>query len=286
MTFSKPDRTTAKYGVAFSQGSSANRSPEVSISNITDDPGNFYRESWFDFKAWLGVRELSESLGVSENSAVASLLPSTTWVGYGNGQVARNDPSAPPAAIVDMNAGAGWKWGSAYMTAGVWRSSQSGPQLVSTLSTSSVSDGTDFNVGVYEKKWSANAYVAASHGSYDDGLNNSSYYNTSAGGSFTFILQQLPDLTLGLDVSRYGNNYLSLGGIDNSHSTTAGVAFDFSKYLSAPDRQKLQLFYYARDERYESQWASIQSLRTQRLRMYLVESYALGGNVAGSWRNS
>jgi hypothetical protein len=277
--FSKPDRETGKYGVAFSQGSSGVMVSQSSISNIWDDPTSFYREQRFDSKAWLGVRDLFKSFGNPEDSLVGYLLPTSVWVGYGEGNVKSANPSMPTAGLVDASAGMGWQWQSLYANFGVWRSVQSGPQLATNLSTRASSEGGDLSLGVKRDKWYANAYVSMSRSSYDDALNNfnsSNNYNTSGGVSFTFIMDRLPNVTLAFDISKYGDTYLAFDGADSGRTTTAGVALDFSKYFVQRSGQKLQLFYYARDEAFDSRWSLTHSHS-------LTLAHVFGGVVRSRW---
>jgi hypothetical protein len=291
--FSKPDRETGRYGVSFLQGSSGVTFSQSMISNITDSPTSFYKEQRFDSKAWLGLRDLSNSA----DSFVGNLVPSSVWVGYGEGDVRRNgasmsaatinglsmpaatiNGSSMPAAtsIIDMNAGAAWKWADIDTTLGVWRSLESGPQQMSNLSTRSFSEGADVSVGIQKKKWNINGYVSFTRSSYEDGWNNYSNYNVNGGVSFTLLFEKWPNVTLALDVSTYGDAYVASDGTDAGRLRTAGIAFDFSKYVVERSVQKLQLFYYVRDEGFDSRWGTIQ---TQNLTL----AHVFGGVMRGRW---
>ena len=258
--FSKPDRETGTYGAAFSQGSSGISFSQSSISNISDDPSNFYRQQRFDSKAWLGPREFSEKYGIAGNSLLGFIIPSSIYVTYGEGQVRSADPSLPTAAVIDTSAGAGWKWENVYATAGVWRSVETGAQLTSNLTTRSFSEGGNVNIGLYSRRWNVNGYISASRSSYDDAfnaLNSSAAYNVGGGASVTFLLERLPNVTLALDISTYGDTYVPLNGADAGRVNTAGLALDFSKYLDERSGQKFQLFYYAKDQISDSLWSGI-----------------------------
>ena len=258
--FSKPDRDTGKYGISFSQGSSGVTFSESSTSNISDDPSNFYRQQRFNSKAWLGPRDLSQKYGISGDSLLGYVLPSNIWIGYGEGQVRSADPSLPTAAIIDTNAGAGWQWANVYASLSVWRSLETGAQLASNLSTRSSSEGADVSVGMSNRKWNISGYLSVSRSSYDDAFNafnTSTNYNVSGGGSVTFLLERLPNLTLAFDISTYGDTYTGLDGADTGRVNTAGLALDFSKYLDERSGQKLQLFYYAKDQVSDSLWSGV-----------------------------
>jgi hypothetical protein len=260
--FSKPDRETGRYGVAFSQGSSGILVSQSSISNISEDPLNFYREQRFDSKAWLNPRDLSQKYGIAGDSFLGNILPSSVWVGYGEGQVRTANASLPTASIIDTNAGAGWKWGPLYATAGVWRSVETGEQLANNLSTRSFSEGGDASIGMYNSKWNICGYFSASRSRYDDAFsafNSSSSYNAGGGASITFLLERLPNLTIAFDTSTFGDNYVGLNGTDSGRVNTAGFALDFSKFLNERNgkNQKLQLFYYAKDQVSDSLWSGV-----------------------------
>src|SRR5262249_6725431 len=189
--------------------------------------------------------------------------PSNAWIGYSEGDVrqnigattttgglttvaalpAINGGTITDATIRNVDAGLSWQWGRTYANLSAWRSQQ-----ISAWSAPSFSDGADVSVGVGEKNWSANAFASLSRSSSQDGANYSSNYSLDAGVSFTFLSQNWPNVTLSFDVSNYNDVYTALDGKDSGRTTSAGIAFDFSKYFT--ERQKLKFFYFARNQKY------------------------------------
>ena len=274
--FSKPDRETSKYGVSFLRESSGIMFSQSSISNIIDDPASFYREQRFDSKAWLGIRDLFKGFGNAQDSVLGNFLPSNVWVSYGESNVRRT--AVPTAGITEMSAGAGWSWGSLYTNFGVWRYVESDPQLAGNLSARTFSEGADLSIGINRNKWNVSGWVSVSRSNYDQApytLSNSSNYYASGGASLTFKMERWPNLTLAFDVNKYGDAYLA-SGADTGRISTAGIALDFSKYLVERGGQKLQLFYYARDQGYDGTWGGVQSHS-------LTLAHVFGGVVRSRW---
>jgi hypothetical protein len=270
--FSTPDRQTEKYGVSIAQGSSGVMFSQNSISDLSGTASSFYREQRFDSKAWLGLREIT-GFSNSTDSVLGNLVPSNVWVSYGEGAVKQNvlaltvgpaavaltpattDPGAViGATITKMDAGLYWQWGSAYASVSAWRSQQ-----VSNLSVASVADGGDTSLGVREKNWSANAYMSLSRWNGQDGVNYSGNYNLGGGASFSVFLGNWPNVTLSFDVTNYDGVYTAWDGRENGKTTSAGIAFDFSKYLIESRGQKLKFFYSATNGGYGSQWGLVNS---------------------------
>ena len=167
-----------------------------------------------------------------------------------------------------MSAGAGWSWGSIYTNFGLWRYVESDPQLAGNISARSFSEGADLSIGIHRNKWNVGGWVSVSRSNYDATLllNNSSNYYASGGASLTFILERWPNVTLAFDINKYGDSYgdsypgsYLASGADAGRMSTAGVALDFAKYLVERSGQKLQLFYYARDQAWDSRWSLTQS---------------------------
>jgi hypothetical protein len=265
--FSKPDRDTLKYGVSFSQGSSGVSFSQSSISNITEGPNSFYREQRYDSKVWVGVRDAYSNI-LSSDSLLGTLAPTNIWVGYGEGNVRRNGPDLPGATVTDMNAGVFWRWNNIYMSVGVWRSLLSGPQQVSAMPMDAFSDGADLSLGVSSKRWKVNGYVSFVRSNYVDGSTNSNNNSINGGISLSLLFEKLPNVTLAFDVSNYVDaynyipanyNYLTYNGTDGGRFSTAGIAFDLSKYLVQESKQKLEFFYYARKEDFDSRWGAVTS---------------------------
>jgi hypothetical protein len=271
--FSTPDRQTEKYGVSLAQGSSGVMFSQSSISDLSGTASSFYREQRFDSKAWLGLRDITNGFSNSPDSVLGNLVPSNVWFGYGEGAVKQNvgaltvgpaavaviSPTTDPGALIGatptkMDAGLYWQWGSSYASVSAWRSQQ-----VSNLSVASAADGSDVSLGVKEKNWSASAYMSLSRWNSRDGVNNSSNYNLDGGASFSVLLGNWPNVTLSLDVSNYGGVYTAWDGRESGRTTSAGIAFDFSKYLVESRGQKLKLFYFLRNEGYDGQWGATNS---------------------------
>jgi hypothetical protein len=277
--FSTPDRQTEKYGVALAQGSSGIMFSQSSISDLSGTASSFYREQRFNSKVWLGLRDITQGFSKSPNSALENLVPSNVYVGYSEGAVRQiagattltggatsvapiplgttaaaitNGGITTDATIRNLDAGLSWQWGGSYATAGVWRSQQ--VSNLSTLPTPYFSDGADINLGVQEKKWSASAYTSLSRSSNQDGANYSGNYSLSGGASFSVLLEHWPTVTLSFDVSNYDGIYTAWDGKESGRTKSAGIAFDFSKYLVESRGQKLKFFYYVRNEGYDSQW--------------------------------
>src|SRR5262249_15224487 len=201
-----------------------------------------------------------------------SLVPSV-WVGYSEGAVKQSvgaltvgpatvtlvSPTTDPGALIGatitkLDAGLSWQWGSTYASVSAWRSQQ-----VSNLSVASVADGGDASLGVLEKNWSANAYMSLSRWNSQDGVNYSGNYNLGGGASFSVLLENYPNVTLSFDVSNYSDAYTAWDQRDNGRTTSAGIAFDFSKYLIESRGQKLKFFYSAQNGGYGSQWGVVNS---------------------------
>jgi hypothetical protein len=270
--FSAPDRQTNTYGVSLAQGSSGVMFSQSSLSDLSGTASSFYREQRFDSKAWLGLREIA-GLSNSTDSVLGNLVPSNVWVGYGEGAVKQNvgaltvGPEAvslipattDPGTLIDatiakMDAGLYWQWGSTYASMSAWRSQQVGNQSVA-----SVADGGDASLGVQQKNWSANAYMSLSRWSSQDGVNYSGNYNVGGGASFSVLLGNWPNVTLSFDVTNYDGAYTAWDGRESGRTTSAGIAFDFSKYLIESRGQKLKFFYSARNGGYDSQWGVVNS---------------------------
>ena len=276
--FSTPDRQTEKYGISLAQGSSGVMFSQNSISDLSGTASSFYREQRFDSKAWLGLRDITKGFSNSkddskEDSALGNLVPSNVWVGYSEGAVKQSvgaltvgpptvavvSPTTDPGTLVGatrtkMDAGLSWQWGDTYATMSGWRSQQ-----VSNLSVPSFADGADVSLGVKEKRWSASAYMSLSRWNSQDGVNYSGNYNLGGGASFSVLLENYPNVTLSLDVSNYGDAYTAWSQMDSGRTTSAGIAFDFSKYLVESRGQKLKLFYFIRNEGYDGQWGGTNS---------------------------
>jgi hypothetical protein len=258
--FSKPDRETGKYGISFIQGSSGVSFSQSLISNISDGPNSFYREQRYDSKAWWGVRDTYNELW-NGGSLLGNLIPSNVWIGYGEGNVRRNGPELPGSAVTDINAGAVWQWAALYTSVGVWRSSslQSAPEQVSNLPMRSSSDGADFSLGVQNKNWKLSGYVALVRSSYNDGWGNYSNNGVNGGVSLSLLFEKLPNVTLAFDKGNYADiyNYTAANGMDGGRYSMAGMALDFSKYFTGSNKQKLELFYYARKDSFDSRWGTV-----------------------------
>jgi hypothetical protein len=275
--FSTPDRQTNTYGVSLAQGSSGVMFSQSSISDLSGTGSSFYREQRFNSKAWLGLRDISNGFSNSTDSLVGNLVPSNVWVGYSEGAAKRNigattltggPTTAMPvgtAALTDaggtasttirnIDTGLYWQWGGAYATVSAWRSQQ-----VNDLSAPSFADGADVSLGVQEKNWSASAYMSLSRWNSQDGLNYSATDGLDGGASFSFLLQNWPTVTLSFDVSNYDGVYTAWDGKERGRTTSAGIAFDFSKYLVERRGQKLKFFYFARQVGYDSQWGAANS---------------------------
>jgi len=271
--FSTPDRQTEKYGISLARGSSGVMFSQNSISDLSGTASSFYREQRFDSKAWLGLRDAVKGFSNSKDSVLGNLVPSNIWVGYSEGAVKQSvgaltvgpatvavvSPTTDPgtligATITKMDAGLYWQWGSAYASVSAWRSQQ-----VSNLSVPSVADGGDASLGLQEKNWSANAYMSLSRWNSQDGVNYSGNYNLGGGASFSLLLENYPNVTLSFDVSNYSDAYTAWDQRDNGRTTSAGIAFDFSKYLFESHGQKLKFFYSAQNGGYGSQWGAFNS---------------------------
>jgi outer membrane usher protein FimD/PapC len=120
-------------------------------------------------------------------------------------------------------------------------------------------NGANVSIGVNKTNWSASAYASLTRSSNQDTSNNSDSHSFNSGASFSVPLENWPDLTLAFDVGTYGGVYTTWDGKDNGRIVRGGVALDFSKYLIERPGQKLQLFYYARNESYDSQWGTLNS---------------------------
>jgi hypothetical protein len=271
--FSTPDRQTEKYGVSLAQGSSGVMFSQNSISDLSGTASSFYREQRFDSKAWLGLRDITKGFSNSPDSVLGSLVPSNVWVGYSEGAIKQSvgaltlgrptvamvSPTTDPGTLIGgtittMDAGLSWQWGGTYATMGAWRSQQ-----VSNLSIPSSGDGADVSLGVKEKNWSASAYMSLSRWNSQDATNYSGNYNLGGGASFSVLLENYPNVTLSFDVSNYGDAYTAWDQRDSGRTTSAGIAFDFSKYLVESRGQKLKLFYFIRNEGYDGQWGAANS---------------------------
>ena len=167
---------------------------------------------------------------------------------------AANGGTTTDATIRNLDAGLSWQWGNTYATASAWRSQQ-----VNNMLPLSTADGADVSFGVKEKKWSASAYMSLSRWSSQDGANYSGNYSLNGGASFSVLLESWPSVTLSFDVGNYGDVYTAWDGKDSGRTVSAGIAFDFSKYLVERPGQKLQFFYFARNEGYDSQWGATNS---------------------------
>ena len=160
-----------------------------------------------------------------------------------------------------------------------WRSVETGAQLANSLSTSSVSDGGDISVGINNPRWNISGYLSMSRSNYDDAFyayNTSTNYSVSTGGSITFLLPRLPNLTLAFDISTYGDAYSSLNGSDSGRINTAGFALDFSKYMDERSGQKLQLFYYAKDQIADGLWSGVPTHS-------VTFAHVFGGTARARW---
>ena len=275
--FSKPDRETGKYGISLIQGSSGVTLSQSLISNISEGPISFYREQRFDSKAWLGLRDVYKDYWNS-GSFLENFVPNTVWIGYSVGSVRRNGPDLPAAAATNINAGAFWQWADVYASMSAWRSLESSLQQVNNLGIRSFSDGADLSVGVQNKRWRLSGYVSITRSTYEDAWSNTSNNSTNGGVSFSLLFERLPNLTLAFDVSNYADNYVYTmsNGLDGGRYSTGGVALDFSKYLKETNKQKLQLFYYARKEGYDSYWGAVSSQN-------LTLAHVFGGVMRTRW---
>jgi hypothetical protein len=74
----------------------------------------------------------------------------------------------------------------------------------------------------------------------------------------------------------YGGVYATWDGKDNGRIVRAGIALDFPKYLVERSGQKLQLFYYVRNEGYDSQWGATTN-------NYLIIDHVFGTVFRTSW---
>jgi hypothetical protein len=272
--FSTPDRQTEKYGVSLAQGSSGVMFSQSSISDLSETASSFYRQQRFDSKAWLGLRDITKGFSNSTDSVVGNLVPNSVWVTYSEGAVKQNvgaltvgpetivavassttDPGTLiGATFTKLGAGLDWQLGSAYASVSAWRSQQ-----VGNLSVASAADGSDVSLGVKEKNWSANAYISLSRWNSQDAVNYSGNYNLYGGASFSVLLENYPNVTLSFDVSNYGDVYTAWDQRDSSRIKSAGIAFDFSKYLIESRGQKLKFFYFARNVGYDGQWGAFNS---------------------------
>jgi hypothetical protein len=276
--FSSPDRQTGKYGVSLVQGSSGVMVSQSSISDISGSASSFYSEQRFNSTAWLGVRDMTKDFWNSNGSVLGNLVPSSVWVGYSEGSVRQNvalptlaavtggatsiaaipngiagaasTGATTTAVVTNSDAGLSWQWGDAYANLSAWHSQSSA--LWS-------GNGANVSIGVNKTKWSASAYASLTRSSNQDTSNNSDSHSFNSGASFSVPLENWPDLTLAFDVGTYGGVYTTWDGKDNGRIVRGGVALDFSKYLIERPGQKLQLFYYARNESYDSQWGTLNS---------------------------
>src|SRR5262249_54676444 len=257
--FSTPDRQTEKYGVSLAQGSSGVMFSQNSISDLSGTASSFYRQQRFDSKAWLGLRDITQGFSNSTDSVLGNLVPNSVWATYSEGAVKQNvgaltvgpDTVVAPASsttgpgtligatFTKLGAGLNWQWGSAYASVSAWRSQQVGNQSVP-----SVADGGDASLGVREKNWSANVYMSLSRWNSQDAVNYSGNNNLYGGASFSVLLENYPNVTLSFDVSNYGDVYTAWDQRESSRTTSAGIAFDFSKYLIESRGQKLKFFYF------------------------------------------
>src|SRR5262249_36842063 len=177
----------------------------------------------------------------------------------GPATVAVISPTTDPGALIGaattkMDAGLSWQWGGTYATVSAWRSQQ-----VSNLSVPSSADGADVSLAMKEKNWSASAYMSLSRWNSQDGVNYSGNYNLYGGASFSVLLENYPNVTLSFDLSNYRDAYTAWDQRDSGRTTSAGIAFDFSKYLVESSGQKLKLFYFIRNEGYDGQWGATNS---------------------------
>jgi len=271
--FSTPDRQTNTYGVSLAQGSSGVMFSQSSLSDLSGTASSFYREQRFNSKAWLGLRDLTTGLSNSADTVIGNVVPTNVWFGYSEGDVRQNVGAVTGGAIAAMSvaaitdvgittdatirnldAGLYWQWGGAYATAGVWRSQQTG-----NLVAPSFSDGADVSLGIQGKTWNASAYMSFSRWNSLDGANFSGTSSLDGGASFSVLLQNWPTVTLSFDMSNYDGVYTAWDGKERGRTTSAGVAFDFSKYLVETRGQKLKFFYFARQVGYDSHWGTANS---------------------------
>jgi hypothetical protein len=287
--FSNPNRETGAYGISLVQGSSGLLLSQSLISNISNSTTDFYREQRLESKAWFGLRDLSKDF--LSSAALSAFVPTSVWIGYRQGAVSENSPGTPSAGtLTDTYAGASWQWGDIYTSLGAYRSSQWGLQPVVNLPNGWSVTGVNASVSLKKKNWEISGYVSLLRSSFQDGLTNFSSSNNSVNGgvSLSIPLEKWPDLKLAFDVSTYGDmsnyggtssnsfTYYPSYGIDAGRVTTAGIAFDFAKYLANPSTQKLQLFYYARQQKYDGLWALVPS-QTSEL------DHVFGGSIRTRW---
>jgi hypothetical protein len=77
-------------------------------------------------------------------------------------------------------------------------------------------------------------------------------------------------------MSTYRGVYTTWDGKDNGRIVRGGLALDFTKYLVERRGQKLQLFYYLRNEGYDSQWGTAKN-------NYLTIDHVFGTVFRTSW---
>jgi hypothetical protein len=293
--FSSPDRQTEKYGVSLVQGSSGVMVSQSSISDISGTASSFYREQRFNSTAWLGVRDMTKDFWSSTDSILGNLVPSSVWVGYSEGSIRQNaalptlaavtggatsmaaipngitaaagTDATTAAAVTNSDAGLSWQWGDAYANLSAWRSQSSA--LWS-------GNGADVSIGVSKKNWSASAYASLTRSSNQDTSNSSDSYGFDGGASFSIPFESWPNLTLAFDMSTYRGLYTTWDGKDSGRIVRGGLALDFSKYLVERRGQKLQLFYYLRNEGYDSQWGTAKN-------NYLTIDHVFGTVFRTSW---
>jgi hypothetical protein len=257
--FSKADRETSTYGVSLVQGSSGVTFSQSSISNISEGPASFYRENRFDSKAWFGLRDTFNEIFSSAGPTLANIVPSNVWVGYNEGSVRRNGFDITAGAITGLDAGASWLWGDTYAHLSAWRSLDESPQPVTNLSSRSLSDGGDFSIGVHKKTWSVSGYLSLTRLAYEDGLSNVKNTSIDGGVSFSYHLENWPSVTLAVEASSYDGTYTAWKGTEIGRYVKAGIALDFTKFLTKRNGQKLQFVYYARNDGFDSSWSTIKS---------------------------
>jgi hypothetical protein len=258
--FSKPDRMTARYGASFVQGPWGFTVSRSSISNISDTVGQFYREERDSSKFWFSPRDLYK--GDSSDTILSKFLPSSVWIGYEQSSVRQNTLEFPEAAVTNINAGGFWQLNQIYASLSFWRvSSESAPQQLNRVPIYWRSDGANFGAGIQNKTWKFYGYVGISRSNYDDGWSKTNNNNLNGGISLSMTVEGSPDIILAFDVGNYGGqyDYTSLSGLDGGRYSKAGLALDFSKYLTDSAKQKLKLFYYAQKDTFDSRWPATAS---------------------------
>jgi hypothetical protein len=241
--FAKPNRETVTVGTTVGIG-------PVQVTLYRDTMRKL--ESTDEDETVDGKRELSRGTSVSLDlddlrdragelfqGSLWEWAPDSLWFEVSSGQVITQAARDPADPIEDVSFGSSWSWSSGYASAGYWRS-------VYDSRGAHVDDydwagnGTDVALGFYGDNWSVDTSfglyrsesLAPESRSLDTGLDSSLWV--------TLKPSTLPDLSGGLSVGRYGNDYLVYDASSRlayqeafrSDIWEVGVDLDFSKSLA------------------------------------------------------